>query len=73
MWSINLIPNISPLSLNLSVMSLSSLLGVGSPDGWLLNSIIEAELLRIAGLKTSLGCTSELFRFPTETTFITVG
>jgi len=37
------------------------------------NSIIEAELLRIAGLKTSLGRTSELFRFATETTFIAVG
>lgn len=51
---------------------MSSLEGVESPLGWLCDKIIEAELLKIAGLKISLGCTKELFNVPMLTTLISV-
>ena len=53
---------ILPALLSLSVTAISSLLGVGSPLGWLWTRIMEAQGYFIASAKTSLGCTTEAER-----------
>ena len=52
------------MSINDLVVSLSSLLGVGSPDGWLCMTTIEFALSKWAYLNTSLGCTHEELSVP---------
>jgi len=54
-WSSTSIPNNFPPSQSFSVTMMSSLLGEGSPDGWLCITIIEADDNSKAPLKTSLG------------------
>jgi len=69
MWSKSSIPMIFPASLIRVEMLISSWDGSGSPEGWLWNRIIPAELDRIAVLKISLGWIRELFKQPILTTF----
>ena len=71
-WSKSSMPNILPHSLILLVISISSLLGVTSPLGWLWVKITLEALLRIAVLKTSLGWTMLVFIDPIDTVFIEV-
>src|SRR3972149_1422731 len=66
-WSKTGIPKSSPASLSLFVMVKSSSDGIGSPDGWLCASMIDAALVRMAGLKNSLGCTKDDVRVPIDT------
>jgi len=49
------------------VISMSSLLGVGSPLGWLCATTNAAALARMIALNTSRGCTIEAVRLPTLT------
>ena len=55
MWSSTSIPSNFPASVNLCVTAMSSLLGVGFPDGWLWEMIIEEEPSMNAGLKILAG------------------
>src|SRR3972149_9190773 len=71
-WSKTGIPKSSPAALSRVVMLKSSSDGVGSPDGWLCASMIDAALVRMAGLKTSLGCTKDDVRVPTDTVLMAV-
>src|SRR5918999_3457991 len=59
-------PIILAASTNLLVTSRSSRLGSTLPLGWLCASTTLAALARMAGLKTSLGCTREAESVPTE-------
>ena len=65
-WSKTGIPKSSPAALSRVVMLKSSSDGIGSPDGWLCASMIDAALVRMAGLKTSLGCTKDNVRVPIQ-------
>src|SRR3972149_1279895 len=71
-WSKTGIPKSSPAALSRVVMLKSSSDGVGSPDGWLCASMIDAALVRMAGLKTSLGCTKDDVRVPIDTVLMAV-
>lgn len=51
-------PISSPTSRSRRVISMSSRLGVGSPDGWLWTKIAAAALAKISDLNTSRGCTT---------------
>ena len=59
---------IFPASTNLLVIVMSSFDGSGLPLGWLWVKIICAHVATIAPLKTSLGCTTDEFNVPSETT-----
>jgi hypothetical protein len=59
-------PIISAAATSLAVTSRSSRLGSTLPLGWLCASTTLAALARMAGLKTSLGWTSEAESVPTE-------
>src|SRR3989304_5889188 len=71
-WSKTEIPKSSPAALSRLVMVKSSSDGIGSPDGWLCASMIDAALVRMAGLKTSLGCTKDDVSVPIDTVLMAV-
>lgn len=71
-WSKRGIPKSSPAALMRDVMLKSSSDGVGSPEGWLCARMIDAALVRMAGLKTSLGCTKDDVRVPIDTVLMAV-
>src|SRR3989304_4992216 len=71
-WSNTGTPKSPPAALSRVVMLKSSSDGIGSPDGWLCARMIDAALVRMAGLKTSLGCTKDDVRVPIDTVLIAV-
>lgn len=72
-WSSSSMDSNLHAAANRSVISMSSGLGVGSPDGWGWQQMIEAELLRIAVFMTSRGYTRLALRLPTWTVEMFVG
>ena len=71
-WSKTGIPKSSPAAFSRLVMFKSSSDGIGSPDGWLCARMIDAALVSMAGLKTSLGCTKDDVRVPIDTVLMAV-
>jgi len=57
-------PRVSPAFPSLSVIAMSSLLGVGSPLGWLWTKMTDAAASFIASLNDSRGCIREAVRVP---------
>ena len=64
MWSTTGILTIPPIFIRDSVTSMSSLLGLASPLGWLWITTILAALSKNAYLNTSLGCTVDELSVP---------
>jgi hypothetical protein len=65
-------PRVFPADFNCLVISISSVLGVKVPAGWLCATIIEVARSVIGSAKTSLGCTCVLLTRPTETTLLII-
>ena len=66
MWSFKETPNNFPASIIRLVVIISSLLGVGSPLGWLWSKRIETPFFRKAERKISLGSAIEVLIVPTD-------
>src|SRR5215470_4420490 len=66
-WSRTLMPRSFPASTKRLVRTRSSWLGWGAPEGWLWQQSKAAALLRMAGLKHSLGWTTDAVREPIDT------